>query len=305
MSYGKYHMEGIKSGYRQWKEVLPYLLPGFILLVIFSIYPIYRNFIMSLNDYNVILLQSDKFVGFSHYRKMLTDPKFHLSLVNTFLYMIATVPIEILLGLLVASLVNSDIRGVSFFRTLLYIPVITSWVVVSLIFRYLFESGEGGMVNYLLIHVRILKEPVSWLNSRWTANIVIWCLDIWKAVGWVMVIYLAALQNIDKSLYEASMIDGASWFQRLVNITVPFLRPVTMFIMINRIIGAFNAFVSIFMITDGGPLGRTEVLLSYTYKKAFSHFEFSYSSSLSLCIGLLILMITSVQTKITKKRLGE
>jgi multiple sugar transport system permease protein len=203
-------------------------------------------------------------------------------------------------GLLLANILNTKIKGRFSLRVLYYIPVITSWLVVALVFRYLFESGDGGLINYMLMKVHIISEPVAWFTERWTANIVLWLLGVWKGIGWVMIIYLAGLQGIDKSLYEAADIDGASFSQKLWYLVIPSLRPITFFILTNLIIGSFSVFIQVIVMTNGAPMGRTEVLLTYMYKVAFSQFDLGYSSALAVLIGLFVFMITFGQKRLSK-----
>ena len=285
-------MTRLRTGLRQWKTASPFILPGLILVILFSVYPILQNARMSLTDFNVLTQQSQGFVGLAHYARAVADPVVATATVNTIVYALVCIPIEMVLGLFVAALLHSGVRGNLVYRALCYLPVITSWVIVSLIFRYLFSSGQGGLVNYLLGTVGFITEPVAWLSHRWTAFVAIWSLEIWKSVGWVMVIYLAGLQGVPKALYEAARIDGGGWVARLRYITVPLLHPVTIYILVNRVIGAFSAFISIYMITDGGPMNRTEVLLSYMYKAGFQYFEFSYASTLSMIMAALILIFS-------------
>lgn len=302
----KFHIKTKKStiisrrGLKRWIEVLPFIITGLILLSVFVVYPLLRNIYMSFTEYNILLSKTEKIVYFDNYIRAFKDPKVHVAFVNTILYGLITVPFQMIFGLIIAAVINSKIKGKLFFRVLYYIPVISSWVVVSLIFRYLFESGKGGFINYFLMNLNLIKAPIAWLSNRWTANIIIWSLGIWKGIGWVMIVYLAALQGINKSYYEAAEIDGANGIQKFLYITIPSVRPITFYILVNLIIGSFNVFIQVLMITNGGPMGRTEVLLSYMYKVAFTEFKFGYSSALSVLMGLVIFTITILQQRLFK-----
>lgn len=301
-----FHMKSKKPtiifnrGLKRWIEVLPFIIIGLILLSVFVVYPLLRNIYMSFTEYNILLSKTEKIVYFDNYIKAFKDPKVHVAFVNTILYGLITVPFQMIFGLILAAVINSKIKGKLFFRVLYYIPVISSWVVVSLIFRYLFESGKGGFINYFLMNLNLIKAPIAWLSNRWTANIIIWALGIWKGIGWVMIVYLAALQGINKNYYEAAEIDGANGIQKFLYITIPSVRPITFYILVNLIIGSFNVFIQVLMITNGGPMGRTEVLLSYMYKVAFTEFKFGYSSALSVLMGLIIFTITILQQRLFK-----
>ena len=284
----------------EWKSVFPYIMVGLFLLGVFVIYPLLRNVYMSFTEFNILTNETEAYVGFENYIRAIHDPKVQMALVNTVTFGLVTVPFQMLFGLILAVVINSKIKGKLFFRVLFYIPVISSCIVVSLIFRYLFQSSDAGAINYLLLKAHLIAEPIAWLSSRWTANAIIWILSIWKGIGWVMIIYLAALQGINRSLYEAAEIDGANNVQKFWNITVPKVRPITTFIFVNLLIGSFNVFLQVLMITNGAPLGRTEVLLTYMYKVAFSEFDFGYSSAIAVMMGIAIFSITYMQSKFLK-----
>jgi multiple sugar transport system permease protein len=252
-----------------------------------------------MTDFNVLKFRANEFIWFDNYIRAFNDPKVPMIFVNTILYGLVTVPPQMIIGLIVANILNTKIKGSFFFRVLFYIPVITSWLVVSLIFRYLFESGDGGLINFFLMKLHIISDPIAWFTERWTANLVIWFLGVWKGIGWVMVIYLAGLQGIDKTLYEAAEVDGANSVQKMRYITIPALRPITFFILTNLIIGSFSVFIQVLVMTNGAPMGRTEVLLTYMYKVAFDQFDFGYSAALSVLIGLFIFMITFGQRRLS------
>ncbi len=289
-----------KKKFKNELEVLPFLLPGLILMTSFIFYPLLRNVLMSFTDFNILLFRANEYIGFENYVRAFEDPKVLTTFVNTILYGLITVPPQMFFGLLLANILNTKIKGRFSLRVLYYIPVITSWLVVALVFRYLFESGDGGLINYMLMKVHIISEPVAWFTERWTANIVLWLLGVWKGIGWVMIIYLAGLQGIDKSLYEAADIDGASFSQKLWYLVIPSLRPITFFILTNLIIGSFSVFIQVIVMTNGAPMGRTEVLLTYMYKVAFSQFDLGYSSALAVLIGLFVFMITFGQKRLSK-----
>lgn len=284
---------------KQWWEVSPFLLIGLIGVFVFVIYPLTKGIYMSFFEYNILFPENSILIGLDNYIRVFNDSKFYLALRNTVLYSLITVPTQWIIGMYIALLINSKfIKHKVFFRTVYYIPVITSWVVVSFLFKYLFADGEYGLINFIFYSkLHLLSEPVSWLQNEWTAMIVIWTLGIWKGVGWVMVIYLAALQTIPRYFYEAGEIDGANRWHLFKSITLPLLKPTTLFVIINLIIGSFNVFIQVLLITNGGPMGKTEVLLSYMYKQAFTFMDFGYASALSVIMGILIFLVTWGQQK--------
>ena len=210
-------------------DVLPFILLGLIGAGVFVIYPLFKGIIMSFQDYNIMPGAESPFVGLENYKKAFSDESFRYAVRNTILNTVVTVPINWFLGLFFAVLINlSFIKYKVTFRTLYYLPIITSWIVVAFLFRYLFADGEYGLINFLLMSAGFIVQPISWLQNQWTAMIVIWLFHIWKTVGWSVVIYLAALQGIPKSLYEAAAIDGADGIKAFRYITIPMLRPISL-----------------------------------------------------------------------------
>ncbi len=290
---------------RGMQRLTPYLflLPGFILFVAWSFYPLLKALQISFYDWKLLPGQESVFVGLSNYQDVLTDPVFVMALRNTLMYAIVTVTGQMVLGLGAALLVNQAVHGRVFFRTLYYFPVITSWVVVSLLFKYLFNSSNAGIANYLLVDVlHILAKPVAWLNNAATAWVPIMGLGIWKGVGWSMLIFLAALQSVPVELYEVAAIDGANGWQRLKSITLPMIRPTLVFVLVMLVIGGFQAFISIYLITGGGPLQRTEVLLSHMYNQSFRYLRFGYGAALSYVIALLVMSVSFVQMRFLQQK---
>lgn len=280
--------------FKQWWDVFPFIFLGLLGVATFVVYPLFKGIYMGFFEYNILFPDKSKFIGLDNFVQVFKDGKFYLALRNTILYGIVTIPGQWMVGIVLAILINAQfIKYKVFFRTVYYIPVITSWVVVSFLFKYLFADGKYGLVNFLLFEkLHLISEPISWLQNEWTAMMVIWMLGIWKGVGWVMVIYLAALQSIPRNLYEAAEIDGAKTGQVVGFITLPLLKPTTLFVIINLIIGSFNVFIQVLLITNGSPLGRTEVLLSYMYKQAFSFYDFGYASAISVIMGIMIFLVT-------------
>ena len=293
----------VKKGLKQWGEVAPYILIGMILVLIFVIYPQIKNIYMSFTKYNLIPGTKSPFVGLDNYKLALIGDekeKFWLAFRNVILYGVFTIPLGMLIGLIMAVLINSVKKFNLFYRGALYLPVLVDWIVVAIIFIYIFQDGDHGLANYFLLKLHIIKEPVAWLQNTWTANAVIWILGIWKNVGWTMFIYLAALQGISKEVYEAAAIDGSKPVQTFFKITLPLLKNTTYYILINLIIGSFNVFIAVYMITQGGPLGTTDVLQNYMYNQAFKYFNFGYACALSVIIALSIIILTIARNKFFK-----
>lgn len=283
----------------QLRTALPYILPGMLLIAVFVVYPLIRGAGMSLYDWNLMVPSQSTYVGLDNYVRALTqDPVFWTAARNSVLYAIITVPSQMVLGLGIAILLDRAIRGRPLLRALYYLPVVTSWLAVSYVFAYLFSDGPGP-VNYLLVDVlHVVDKPIDWLKGSYlTAEVPINLLGIWKGLGWNMVIFLAALQSIPRDLLEAADADGASPWQRFRHVTLPLLRPTVMFVSILLTIGALNVFLSVYLLTGGGPQKSTEVLLSYMYGQAFSYLDFGYGTAIGLLMGIAIVVVGLIQRR--------
>ncbi|HZG75242.1 MAG TPA: sugar ABC transporter permease [Paenibacillus sp.] len=284
---------------KQYAQAAPFLLFGFVMTCVFVLYPLVKGIYISLFEYKVVQPSLSVYVGLDNFARALQDKDLLTALRNTVLFAFVTVPGQWALGIFAAMLINLQfIRFKVFFRLVYYLPVISSWIVVSYLFQFLFSDGRSGVVNYVLIDVlHIVNEPIAWLQNTWTANVVIWLVSVWKGIGWVMVMYLAALQSVPKSLYEAAQIDGAKGAASFLHITLPLMRPMTAYVLINLIIGAFQAFIQVFLITKGGPLDSTHLLNTYMFKHAFEYFDFGYGAAISVMMGLLIFVMTYSQQR--------
>jgi len=286
---------------RETRIAYIFMLPGLLFFATFMMYPLLKSFQMSLYRWSIMPGRPSQFIGTENYARAFADPIFWVALRNTVLYTLVTVPGQIAVAMVVALLLNHIAHGRVFFRTIYYLPVITSWVIVSLLFKYLFQS-PGGLVNYLLVDVfHLLGEPVAWLRNAGTAMVPIMGLGIWKGTGWSMVIFLAALQTIPLDVYEAAAIDGAGRWRCFWNITLPLMRPTVIFVLVMLVIGGFNVFISVYLITGGGPMRQTEVILSYMYRQAFDFLEFGYGAALSYMLAMLILVLSVLQIRFLRR----
>ncbi|HKI58685.1 MAG TPA: sugar ABC transporter permease, partial [Trueperaceae bacterium] len=251
---------------REIRDAYLFLAPGFLLFALTILYPIVRAFQISLFHWAIVPGAASTFVGLQNYAHALHDPVFWRALANTGFYMLVTVPAQIVLGLLTAVLLDAKMPARAMFRTLYYLPVVTSWVVVSLVFRYLFIT-DGGLVNWILHdRLHLISQNVNWLGARWTAMLALGILGVWKGIGWSMVIFLAALQGVPRQLHEAAAVDGARAWGRFRAVSLPAIRPVVAFVTVLLVIGGFNVFISVFLMTGGGPVDQTQVLLTYMYR---------------------------------------
>ena len=268
------------------------------------IWPAVSAFQMSLYHWNVFNAQLSQWSGIDNYLRAFNDPHFWQSLSNSGIYMVATVIPQMAIGLFIALLLKRKSPTQPLFRVLFYLPVVTSWVVVSLLFKFLFD--DSGLINFTLHDfLHLINSDVSWLANRWTALVVICLLGIWKGIGWSMMIYLAALQGVPESLEEAAEMDGANRWQRFRAVTLPAINPATVFISVMLVIGGLNVFTSVQLITDGGPVGQTDVVLTYMYTQAFSFTDFGYASSLAVILAVIVFILAILQLRITRANDGE
>ena len=268
-----------------WILAMPFVI-GFL---VFTAGPMLISLYLSFTEWN--LLSSPEFVGLEQYQTMLFDDELvWQSLRVTLYFALASIPLHIILGLAVAMLLNASVKGLSFFRTIYYLPAILSGVAVAMLWRWIF-SADFGLLNAALALFDI--EGPNWLNSRtWVVPSFI-LMSLW-GVGGSMVIYLASLQGIPSSLYEAATIDGANWWQKTRSITLPIMSPVILFQLIIGIIQSFRFFEGAYIMTDGGPANASLFFMLYLYRQAFQFFHMGYASALAWLIFVIVLVLSLI-----------
>jgi len=281
----------------RWYVPYLFLLPGLSLYLLWMVYPLGYEFYISFFDWKIMPGQTSQFVGLENYQRVLEDKTFWLSLENTVRYTVVTVIGQMVIGLALAVLVNRVFFAKRFFRAIYYLPVVTSWVVVSFLFQFIFSSHPGGLANYVLTELGVLSQPIAWMSETKTSWVIIYTLGIWKGIGWAMVIFLAALQGIPMELYEAASIDGAGEWSQFRRVTLPLIRRTTLFVLVALVIGGFQGFISVYLITGGGPLHRTEVMLSYMYDRAFDRLWFGYGAAISYILAAIVVFVSFVQMR--------
>ncbi|MDX6254594.1 MAG: multiple sugar transport system permease protein [Frankiales bacterium] len=276
---------------------LLFIAPGLALFLVLVIYPMVRAFQMSFYDWNVVAGATSTFTGWDNYVRAFHDPVFWRALANSAVYMALTVPPQIVLGLGIAVLLNNKAPARALFRVLFYLPVVSSWVVVSLLFQYLF--ADSGLVNWMLHDVaHVTSHDTSWLSGRWTGMVAISALGVWKGIGWSMMIFLAALQGVPRELLESAAVDGAGPWQRFRAVTLPAIWPAGAFVTIMLVIGGFNVFISVILMTAGGPADSTQVLLTYMYKQAFTNLDFGYGATIAVLLTLGVFVLSAIQLRL-------
>ncbi len=307
---------------RESLNAIWYILPALIILIGFRVIPILLSVRMSLYDWG--MAGPRQFLGLGNYIAVFQDPMFWRSLLNTGWYVLFEVPITLFLSLFIAILLNQKIRGLSIYRTIYYLPVVTSIVAVSVVWRWILHP-DRGVLNYLLSligisGIRWLQDPrglfqlilgdaVADLPYALRGPSIALCslvlMGIWKALGYNIVIFLAGLQNIPRTYYEAARIDGASRFKTFWKITWPLLSPTTYYVLIMSSISAFETFTQVWVMTGpppGGPLQTTKVVMYYFYENAFELWRLGYGAAIAFIAFLIILGLTILQRTVLEKR---
>lgn len=274
------------------------LAPACLLLLLFIIIPIALMFVLAFTDARLVSPRPPSLIGFDNFTRLFGDPLFWASLRNTAIFAIVVVPVQAGFGLLLAILVNTKLRGVNFFRTVYFLPVVTSIVVVSVVWQLMYQ--QDGLFNGVLARFGITGP--DWLGDPATALFSIIVLSIWQAVGFHMVIWLSGLQTIPGEQYEAAEIDGASPWQRFRYVTWPGLRQTRTFILVTITIAAFGLFTQIQVITQGGPLDSTSTLVFQAFRKGYVEQQTGYSSAISMVFFALVLAVSLIQRYVTRDK---
>ncbi|MBB6097281.1 ABC-type sugar transport system permease subunit [Deinobacterium chartae] len=267
------------------------ILPALAVLLTFAYWPAINVVWISLTD-RLLLRPFANFVGLENYARLLHDERFWNSVWNTVRYVLMSVPLEVGLALAIAVALARPLRGVGFFRTAFFLPVVTSLVAVAMVWEWIYHPSLG-LLNALLAPLGV--SPVRWLGDPTWAMPALVLLTVWKGTGYYMVIYLAGILDIPEEYYEAARIDGAGRWHIFRHVTWPLLSPTTYLILVLQAINSFQVFASVYTMTGGGPLGSTEVVVFYLYERAFKSFEFGYASAISVVLFVFLLLLTGAQ----------
>lgn len=289
-------MKSIKKTYAGYL----YILPSFLLILIFSMIPIGMTLYFSFTKYNV--MQPPVFVGLKNYLRMFNDPFLLTSIQNTFVYTIIVVPAQTILSLLIANvLAKSTLKKFSgFIRSSLFVPVISSMILVGTVWKILL-STDNGIINYLLNGIGI--SNINWLGGKATALISVCIVSVWKNVGYFLVIYYAGIMDISTTYYEAAEVDGATAWQQLRYITIPCLKPVTFLVITLGTIWSFQVFDLVYAMTGGGPGTATTTMVLSIYQTAFKQYNMGYASAVSTLLFAIIILVSFVQKKFFKEEM--
>lgn len=292
----KLKQPGYKKG--DGLAALLFLSPTLVIFSAFILFPVLFSFYLSFQQWNMFSGEST-FVGIDNYTRLFQSEEFWQVLKNTAIYTIGTIPLNMAFSLLIAYVLNKKIIGKKFLRTAFFAPVIISPVAAALIWRWLYDPNFG-LINYGIAIFGI--DAVNWLNDPSAAMIALIIMGVWKTFGINMVLFSAGLQGIPDSYYEAAEIDGAGKFAKFWHITIPMLAPTTFFIMIMSMISSFQVFDIVYVLTSGGPLGSTKVLVFYVYEQAFKFFEMGFASAAAYVLFAILFILTMLQVKYMQKR---
>jgi len=296
MSQKTYQISNRTKGLKpEYIAAMLFLLPNIIGFAIFTLWPMIYSLLLGFMDWG--LINQASFVGVANYQEILHDSIFWISLKNTVLYSFVKVPINLILSLLLAILLNKKIHGRNFFRTISFLPSVCSSVSVAIIWKPLLESTKNGLVNHFLSYLGISAIPFL-SSTLWSMPSVIG-VGIWKELGFFMIIYLAGLQGIPSMYYEAAEIDGANAKVKFFHITLPLIAPTTFFAFVTSLIGSFQIFDLTSVLTDGGPANSTNTLVMYIYQNGFKWFRMGYASALALILFIIIFIVTITQNQIS------
>ena len=271
---------------------LIFILPALFGTVIFIVLPVIASFGLSFTSWD--LLNPIKFVGLENYKLIFTEPLFFKILLNTIVFAIATSVFGVIIPLVLAAILNSKLRGSEFFKTAYFLPFITPMIVIGIVWQWIFDPNIG-ILN------RVLHMHIQWLYDTHFALPALIMVTVWKLIGYNIVIFLSGFASIPDNLYEAAKIDGANPAQTFFNITIPMLSPTIFFVVIITAISSFQVFDLIYLMTQGGPLDSTNVLVYSIYKNAFEYFNVGKASAMAYVLFIIILVLTLVQWNLRKK----
>ena len=270
---------------------LLFVLPALVGTFIFIIIPIICSFALSFTEWD--LLNDITFIGLDNYKSVLSEPEFLQILINTFVYAISTTVFAVIIPLIIASILNAKIRGAEAFKTIYFLPFITPAVVIAIVWAWIFDPNIGLVNNLLNTHY-------SWLYSTKLAMPILIFISVWKLIGYNVVLFLTGLSTINQDVYEAAKIDGANNKQTFLKITVPLLKPTIYFVTTVTAISSFQIFDLIYVMTQGGPAGSTDVIVYSIYKYAFEYFDIGKSCALAYILFVIILVLALIQKKFQK-----
>lgn len=291
---------------KRWKTLMqaaPFMLPSIVGMIVFSFLPIVISIVVSLTDWNGLdklnaQTLGERLCGLENYGAILRSTEFWNVLGHTVYYIVLYIPLVLVMSLFIASILNRNMRGIGVFRVLYYIPVLTSWVAASLIWKWVL-SPQYGVINQLLRYLGV-RGP-EWLTDKFWAMPAIVLASVWKDMGFYGLFLLSGLKAIDTGYYEAAQMDGAGKVRQFFSITLPLLTPSIFFCVIMALINAFQLFPQVQIMTEGGPNGATQVMVERIYTYGFKYFRMGYAAAYSWLLFVIIFVLTLVQMKLQKR----
>ena len=279
---------------------LLYLLPALVLISIFNIYPIFKSLAMSFyEDYNIFSGEVRSY-GFGNFIDIFQDPHFFTAIRNTFIFVLGVIPISIIVSLFVAIMLNRAKVLSSFFRSVYFLPFVTSTVAISIVWNWLYHT-RYGLINYFLSFIGI--DAIAWLTNPKFALPALIIMSIWKGLGYNIILFLVGLNNIDETYYQAARIDGADNQQQFINITVPLLSPYILLVSIIGVINSFKVFTEVYSLFSGrpGPAGSALTMVFYIYEKFYTEYQYGIATAAGIVLFLIILIFTLLQRWISSR----
>lgn len=274
-----------------YKKITPYLfiLPAFVVLVVFFFMPFFQTIGLSFFDYSSSIY-NPSFTGINNYIKLFNEPIFYKVMFNTFMYLIIAVPFLVIFPLFIAILINQKIKGITLYKILIYLPVIVSIVVAAIAFKWLYSTQ--GVLNYILSIFNI--NSIGWLTDTKWALFSVAIVTIWKGIGYYMMIYLASLMSVPQDLYEACDIDGANFLKKHLTVTIPHIMPTIALVTTISTISAMKVFAEIYVMTKGGPLNSSKTIVYYIYERAFENLDLGYASALAVILLIIVMLFSLI-----------
>ena len=284
----------------RWQKIQPYLflLPALIVLGIIVFFPALQAFSLSFSRYEYDLTQAPEWIGWANFERLWQDEVFRRTIVNTFIYLVGVVPPLVILPLFLAILVNKKLKGINWFRTAYYTPVVISMVVAGIAWKAIYWSN--GILNQFWLSLGF-EQGIPWLTSPDLAIWSVMIVTIWKGLGYYMVIYLAGLQSISPELYQAAAIDGSVGIKKHFDITIPLMKPYILLVAVISALSATKVFEEIYLLTQGGPQNSTKTVVYYLYEKAFQDLDINYASTIGLVLFTFILILSIVNFVLSRE----
>lgn len=280
------------------RAAIGFVLPYFIFLFLFMIYPTFMAVAGSLFKWNILTNKFVKFFGFENYIRLFTDNAFWQSVRNSLIYFVIQIPTAILGGMFVANLLNKPIKGRTALRAIYFLPIATGSVILSIVWRWMFQTSNG-ILNYMLRMVNL--QPVGWLSDQNMSMVSISLMKAWQDIGYYTIVFLGAYQSINQELVEAARVEGANSTQVFWKIKLPLLNPTIVFCIMMATIWAFQIFNEPYIMTEGGPLGSSTTMTLYMYKLAFIQSKMSYGSTVGVVIAVMIMTISLIERQLLER----